>query len=106
MHKLGQGLTSIGGSRARAPRLLVWIAKRDHCAHQALLRDTEQRLRILPPIALEPANARTYTISPGGQHDALAQPPLVVGLLVNQSRITCHHQYHTQSSARHMSCVS
>src|SRR5579859_747240 len=95
-HQLGQGPSRVRAFGARAPRLLIGIAKRNNRAHQALLWNTEQRFRILSALPFEPADARTNPISFGGQHDALAQPSLVIGLLVNKTWLSSHHQDHSQ----------
>src|SRR5205085_9532667 len=57
MHKLRQRLTSISTFRTRAQCLLIGIAEGNCRTYQALLRDTQQRLRISPALPFEPANA-------------------------------------------------
>src|SRR5436305_15178444 len=77
----GHRLARLRGALAGAARLLVRVAEGERGADQTLRRDAEQPLGGLPPAPAEPADARADPVRMGGEHQPLAQPPLVQGLL-------------------------
>src|SRR5215216_5819471 len=79
---LGQGFARLTGPRAGSSGLLVRVAQRDHGAHHALGRDAQDLLGGRSPFPDEPPDTRAETVRQGGEHDPLAQAPLVVGLLL------------------------
>src|SRR5437764_11136019 len=96
VNKFGQGFAGLSMLRTIAPCLLIWIAEGDCGAHQALRRDAEDFLSSRFSTPPEPADARTNSVRGSCKHDALAQPPLVVGLLLKLIALACHHQHHTE----------
>src|SRR5262249_46458288 len=58
------------------------VSERDHGPDQARRGDAEQLLHLIAAPALEPAGASADAVSQGGQHQPLAQTPLVERVLL------------------------